>query len=179
MLKAFDPERCANEALAAFNADTDDEHGVEHLVDAARCLEMAGMAAKALRLHQEIVKRYPQSVYIDESQATIGRMFTNMLDLEAGANTALGRECLAPLAELGTNPGPSGTELIAAADCVADGVLVATALHYRELAASQPDSIDVEANDEQIVMLSRVLDGLKTRADAHAKAVAKADNDQP
>lgn len=169
-LSAAEARKCGDDALAAFNADADDPDGLEHLVDAAYCFELAGMAAKALRLNMELVARYPDSDYVQESQTAISRTFTAMIDLDAGAATTLGRECLAPVAELGTAAG--GPELIAAADCVADGVLVATALHYRELAASHPETIDVKDNDEQITMLSRVLEGLQTKAAAHEEAVA-------
>lgn len=171
-LSVSDALRCAEDAIEAHNADDDETNGPEHLVDAARCFEMAGSAAKALAVNRKIVSYYPQSIYVDEAQLAVGRMFTAMVNMDAGNETPLGRECLAALAQAGDHP--SGPDLVDAAECATEGMLVATALHFHEQAARQPDTIDAAENDEQIALLSKTLAGLETRAEAHAKAMAEA-----
>ena len=152
----YDHERCATEAIAAFNTAEDDPEADEHLVDAAQCFEKAGIVGKAIRVHSVLMERYPDTPNADASKEALTRLWKTMLDADAGLETELGKDCIAPIAE--REDEAQADEYIAAAECLyGGGALVAAALRYRELAKEQPGKIDNEANDEMIAKFKEML----------------------
>lgn len=168
-------EACAMDGIVAYNenyeAGAPDPDAVEYLVDAGSCFERAGIAGKAVHVHKTILSKHPDSRYVDESKLAMARLYHALTDVEAGLATPIGQECAAPILEEGGRV--SGSEYIAAADCMfSGGALVAAALQYRELAVDAGGDFDVAANDKKMEYLRGALEDMIPKAEKLARDAA-------
>ena len=141
--------KCAMEAIAAFNAGggTKDEL-VGYLVEGANCSEDAHMLGQGIQINRALLEQYPDSDYASEAEASLGRIFSRVVDAEAGLDTEWGQDCVAPLAD-----DESLEERLAAAQCLNDAALYGAALELRLALAADLDAAGLEANAEALETL--------------------------
>lgn len=141
--------KCMEDAIAAFNAGSEDAPGaVGHLVEAGNCAEDAHAIGYGVQINRTLLERYPDSLYAEDAKASLRRLFASIVDAEAGLDTEWGQDCVAPLED-----DRSVEERLVAAQCLTDAAMFGAALEMRQGLLADLAKADLEANAEAMETL--------------------------
>lgn len=170
-----DAEACGREEVAAFNANDEDPNADEHLIDAARCYEEAGVLGRVVLLHVHLRRRFPESPNASASRDKLLELYPRLLDPNEATRSPLARACTAPIRE--GEQDVSAEEYIAAADCVRAGGLIGVELSLRQAAQASSGDIDDVDNDAEIERLEQMkahsLEAIKKLKSPRGDAIAQ------
>lgn len=152
-------KQCGEAAAAAYNESVDGA-GADHLLEAARCFEGAGLMGLAIHVNHALIQRFPEHARsaADHNQ----RLYALLLDADVALQTPAGQACVAAL----DDPGSKGLagEYIDAAQCLYGHGFVGAALRYRTLAVERPGPHDAAANEQERTRLVEMLARTETYA---------------